>query len=146
MKRLEEYPLGMFDTPILIRFQVQGGEVNPVGVVVRDNEMFLQIEVTGTNQIEYDIFVEVHGTEWPIPNAEDAKYVGTGTVYGFVWHVFCTIQAASIENMEERTSDKHRIYTIYKYPVEDNGEVAIETEHRIARVLHRGIQYDRHVA
>ena len=146
MSKLEEYPLEMYDTPKLMRFLIKGSAVNPVGVAVRDNKMFLQVEIIGEDQVEHDVRVEAHGTGWPIPNAEDITYIGTGIVYSFVWHVFYTIHIPGDKEVEENESDTCRIYTIYKYPVKDNGEVDIETEHRIAKELYRGMQYGRQVA
>ena len=135
MVRKEEFSLAMFDTPGVRNLKIIGDEAKPVGVIVRDDELFLQVEITGYSEREHDIHVEIHGTGWPILNAEEVTYAGTGIVSGYVWHVFWTI-VGSVSRTDER-----RIYTIYKYPVREDGAVEIDTDLRVVRELYREVQY-----
>ena len=163
--KITEYNLDMYDTPGVRRLFIKGETIKPVGVTARDGGLFLQVEVIGEDSdAEHDLRIEIHGTGWPIPNAEDVEYVGTGIENPFVWHVFykafvrdygptsqydagneVNFDNADISD-DEDASDAMRIYTIYKYPINATGSTELCFKLRFIKVLHTGLLYGQRMA
>jgi hypothetical protein len=146
-----EYPLDMYDTPGVRRIVIEGKNVTPTGIVVRDGQMFMRVEQSGGSGTWHDIRIEIHGTGWPIPNAEEVQYVGTGNVHGYVWHVFyktyvydhdpANAELPNYDDPDEPSAEAMRLYTIFKYPIADSGTTELRFRHRFVRALHAGKQY-----
>jgi hypothetical protein len=136
-----ELDLETYDTPGLRRYTIKGDCVIPSRIIVKNNRLIMLVNICGESDNEHDLRVEVHGTGWPIPNAENIKYAGTGVIAGgrYVWHVFYSF-AKKDEATKNSNNDDMRIFTIFKYPIADSGTTTISFDHKFVMPLHVGLQ------
>ena len=135
-KNIVEYPMSVYDSPGIRYVTICCEEFKPIGVVVKDGEIYLRVEVErGDGDTEHELTIEIYGTGHIIPEAEKIEYIDTVESGCFIWHFFNADDEAAMEETEVK-----RLYIIYKYPIAETGSTELRLEHKFVRVLHSAMQ------